>query len=41
MLLLANGRELLQKVDFDPEPAVKLMALDGGAIWVRTGIDPG
>ena len=30
MLLLANGRELLQKVDFDPEFVVKLFAPDVG-----------
>jgi hypothetical protein len=40
MLLLANGRELLQNMDLDPELMVKLFAPDPGPTWLLTGIDP-
>ena len=40
VLLLANGRESLQKPDFDPPPVVKLFTPDASATWLLTEIDP-
>ena len=40
VLLLANGRESLQNLDFDPKPVVKLFTPDAGATWLLTEIDP-
>lgn len=40
VLLLANGRELLQTADFDPTPVVKLFTPDASATWLLTEIDP-
>jgi Protein of unknown function (DUF2958) len=38
--LLANGRQSLEKEDFDPAPVVKLFTPDAGATWLLTEIDP-
>jgi hypothetical protein len=40
VLLLANGRESLEKPNFDPAPVVKLFTPDAGATWLLTKIDP-
>ncbi len=40
IVLLANGRESLEKPGFDPAPLVKLFTPDAGASWLRTEIDP-
>lgn len=40
-LLLANGRQSIERPDFDPPPVVKLFTPDAGATWLLTEIDPG
>jgi hypothetical protein len=38
--LLANGRQSVERDDFDPLPVVKLFTPDAGATWLLTEIDP-
>ncbi len=39
-VLLANGRQSLEEVGFDPAPVVKLFTPDAGATWLLTAIAP-
>lgn len=38
--LLANGRQSMERDDFDPLPVVKLFTPDASATWLLTEIDP-
>ena len=38
--LLANGRQSLERENFDPSPVVKLFTPDAGATWLLTEMDP-